>query len=176
MLIQYSGFVIINFRERLGTKSNDFVMKVISEFGDKACLGASVFFAVHWLGKTEAFTVMTAFSVSVTCLGMFKLYFCEGRPFFLNPEIHPQSCSNLEYGFPSGHTTVTACTYGTLLYCMVRKWPFLKQSLCLQVLGFLALCAFVTIVGFSRLFVGVHSIDQLIVGALIGSALAIYLC
>ena len=168
--------VIINLREKLATKSNDFAMKIISEFGDKACLGASVFFAVHWLGKTEAFTVMTAFSLSVTYVGMFKLYFCEARPFFLNPEIHPQSCSIQDYGFPSGHTTVTTCTYGTLLYCMVQKWAFLRQSLCLQVNSFLVLCTFVSIVGFSRLFVGVHSIDQLLVGALIGSALAIGLC
>ena len=160
----------------MATKSNDFVMKIISEFGDKACLGASVFFAVHWLGKTEAFTVMTAFSLSVTSLGLFKLYFCEGRPFFLNPDIHPQSCSDLEYGFPSGHTTVTTCTYGTLLYCMVQKWAFIKRSLCLQILSFLALMAFVSIVGFSRLFLGVHSLDQLLVGSLIGSTLSIGLC
>ena len=105
-----------------------------------------------------------------------KLYFCGGRPFFLNPEVYPQECGLPGYGFPSGHTIAPAATYGTLLYCMVQKWAFLKRSLCLQVLGFLAVLAFVSMVGFSRLFAGVHSIDQLVVGALIGSTLSIGLC
>jgi len=33
-------------------------MKIVSQFGDKALLGGSVFFAVHWLGKVEALAVM----------------------------------------------------------------------------------------------------------------------
>ena len=60
-------------------------MKAISEFGDKAFLGGAVYFATHWLGKTEGFTVMTAFCLSTTFLGLLKLYFTEGRPYFIDP-------------------------------------------------------------------------------------------
>ena len=74
-MVEHSGRAIIELRERYATKQVEFVMSLISEIGDKTCLGASVSFSVHWLGKTEAFTVMTAFSLSVTTLGAAKLYF-----------------------------------------------------------------------------------------------------
>ena len=52
--------MMINLRERVATKSMDYAMEVISEVGEKACMGTAVFFTVHWLGKTEAFTITTA--------------------------------------------------------------------------------------------------------------------
>ena len=94
-------------------------MKIVSELGDKTCLGFSVFFALHWLGKVEGYTVMTGFSVGVTFLGMLKLIYQEGRPFFLDGRIEPVSCKDLEYGYPSGHAVVTLSTYLPLLYCLV---------------------------------------------------------
>ena len=81
-------------------------------------LGFAVFFSVHWIGKTEAFMVMTAFDLSVAVLGSLKLYYAEPRPYFLSPELHPASCKDLEYGYPSGHTTITASVYITLCVCM----------------------------------------------------------
>ena len=74
-MVEHSGRAIIELRERYATKQVDLVISLISELGDKTCLGGAVFFSVHWLGKTEAFTVMTAFSLSVTVLGFSKLYF-----------------------------------------------------------------------------------------------------
>jgi len=64
---------------------------------------------------------------------MFKLYFAEGRPFFLNPAIHPQSCKDLEFGFPSGHTSATSATYLTLYFCIIRK---LELNPIVKVIGF----------------------------------------
>ena len=158
-MIDQSGIAIVYLRENYATKTTDFAMKIMSELGDKALLGGSVFFAVHWLGKIEALTVMSAFTLSTTSLGMLKLYFIEPRPFFLNPNIHPSTCKDLEYGFPSGHTTVTACTYLTLLFCISQKWAFLNESKVLQVLSVVLLACVLVVIGFSRLFLGVHSID-----------------
>lgn len=151
-------------------------MKMISQLGDKALLGGAVYFAHHWLGKTEGFAVMTAFSVSVSFLGMLKLLFAEGRPFFLDTRVHPASCKDLEYGFPSGHATISTATYFTLLFCLIRKVPLLRDNITLQMLAMIALFGVVNVVCFSRLFLGVHSLDQLFVGFVIGAVICIWLC
>ena len=134
-------------------------MKLISELGDKAMLGNAVFFANHWLGKTEGFTVMTAFGLSVTFLGMLKLFFMEGRPFFIDPKVSPASCKDLEYGFPSGHATVSTAVYLTLFYCTCQKIMFIRESVVLQFALLAILLGGIFIVCFSRLFLGVHSTD-----------------
>ena len=115
--ISASATLITSLRETFASSKADKLMKLISEAGDKAFLGFAVYFAAHWLGKTEGFTVMTAFALSVTLLGMLKLVFTEGRPFFVDPKVLPASCKDLEYGFPSGHATVSTATYLTLFYC-----------------------------------------------------------
>ena len=150
-------------------------MKLISEAGDKAFLGSSVYFAAHWLGKTEGYTVMTAFSLSVTFLGMLKLLFTEGRPFFVDPSVTPASCKDLEYGFPSGHATVSTATYLTLLYCMSQKIGLLRDNLILQLALFVIVICAIFLVCFSRLFMGVHSMDQLLIGFFVGLAIAVWL-
>ena len=158
-MIDYSINTIILLRNDFASPKLDLLGKVISQLGDKAVLGGSVFFAVHYLGKVEAYTVMTGFSLGVTFLGMLKLFYMEGRPFFLNGAIHPTSCKDLEYGFPSGHACVTASTYVTLYYCMCKRFTFLRDSSFLQFVGYLFLAGCLVLIAFTRLYEGVHSID-----------------
>ena len=134
-------------------------MHLVSELGDKVLPGAAVFFTVHWIGKPEALAVMTGFTMSVTLVGLNKLLFKDGRPYFLNPNVHPYSCEDLEFGFPSGHTCVSVATYTTFYYCLTKRIPLLKTNLFLKYLGYLVLIAAICLIGFSRFFLGVHSID-----------------
>ena len=147
----------------------DLFFKLISQFGDKALLAGAVFFAVHWLGKTEAFAVMLAFTLGTTFLGMLKLYVAEPRPFFLSSYVIPASCKDLEYGFPSGHATVATSTFGTLLYCTTNKFQ-LRSSL--RVASWILFTCFISLVCFSRLFLGLHTLDQLFVGLVVGTLIA----
>lgn len=163
-MIEWSIQEIISLRSLYATNITDLFFKIVSQFGDKAILGFTVFFTVHWIGKTEAFMVMTAFDLSVTALGTLKLYYAEPRPYFLSTDLHPASCKDLEYGYPSGHTTITACVYITLFYCMACLFLFSKkgnfcESLLTSLFWFIVLCFFLLFIGFSRLFLGVHSID-----------------
>ena len=134
-------------------------MKLISELADKTFLGGAVFFAVHWIGKVEAFTVMTSFALSVSFLGMLKLFFMEPRPFFCGSTIRPATCKDLEYGFPSGHATTYTAVYFTLYFCTVKKLPFFRDSLLNHLLLFALMMLGLALVCFSRLFLGVHSLD-----------------
>ena len=107
-------------------------------------------------------------------MGLLKLYFAEGRPFFLNSAIRPQSCKDLEFGYPSGHTAATSATYLTLYFCLIRKMELTctrtsrQTNRLIKVIGLLVVFLGLVIIGFSRLYVGAHSFDQLLTGWVLG--------
>ncbi|WP_295722299.1 phosphatase PAP2 family protein [uncultured Methanobrevibacter sp.] len=81
------------------------------------------------------------------------------RPWILNPNIHPLEEAMEEatgYSFPSGHTGTATILFGGIL---------VKKEKIVTSLKILAITAII-IVGFSRLYVGVHTIWDVVFGFL----------
>ena len=72
----------------------------------------------------------------------------------------------LGYSFPSGHTSHTACFYGFVLFLLLRK---VKKPL-YKVGGFILWLGITSLVGFSRLYLDVHYLSDVLAGAFLGSA------
>jgi len=66
------------------------------------------------------------------------------------------------YGFPSGHVTVTAGFWGYFMMAMRKKWITIIASI------------IIFFVAFSRIYLGVHFLLDIIGGALIGIAAALW--
>ncbi len=64
------------------------------------------------------------------------------------------------YSFPSGHAASSAVAYGTLAYCLALHWRTRRQRLAL-LLGF---GSFVLLIGFTRLYLGVHYLSDVLGG------------
>eukprot|EP00474_Spongospora_subterranea_P000428 CRZ00886.1 hypothetical protein [Spongospora subterranea] len=73
------------------------------------------------------------------------------------------------YGMPSDHSQFMffVATYGTLIVMAAERTRFTKASISL------GLFITATIVAWSRVHMKVHSVDQIVAGALIGMALAL---
>jgi undecaprenyl-diphosphatase len=71
----------------------------------------------------------------------------------------------LGYSFPSGHTSHTACFYGFVFFLLLQKIrnPLFRAGIFIFWLGI------VSLVGFSRLYLGVHYFSDVLAGALLGS-------
>ncbi|WP_242929530.1 phosphatase PAP2 family protein [Pontibacter vulgaris] len=69
------------------------------------------------------------------------------------------------HSFPSGHATTSMALYGLLTYFLARHYTKQKQRLALIWLaGFIIL-----IVGFSRIYLGVHFLTDVLAGFLLGA-------
>ena len=90
-----------------------------------------------------------------------KMFWRDPRPYFLT-KMSPLNCKDVEYGNPSGHAMVTTAVYLTAFYLLKKKSP---MYLFLQVLVYFA----ILVISFNRFKMGVHSLDQLLNGCVLGA-------
>src|SRR5439155_17690729 len=75
--------------------------------------------------------------------------------------------------FPSGHAAGSAVGYGMLAYCLALRWRTWRRRL--PLVGVLVLL--VLLIGFSRLYLGVHYLSDVLAGYALGLAwLALCVC
>lgn len=93
----------------------------------------------------------------------FKMLACVYRPWILSDKIQPSELAvpfAKGYSFPSGHSAMSSSVVGGVAY-LVRKHKILCTLLVCLIL----------LIGFSRLWLGVHTPQDVIVGLLIGLTL-----
>lgn len=87
-----------------------------------------------------------------------KLIFQSPRPFWVDARIQPLT-TETSFGMPSGHATHAASTWGVLGGFFKKRWVVI------------AISVIVFLIGFSRLYLGVHIPSQVLAGWLVGSLL-----
>ena len=98
---------------------------------------------------------------------LFKMMACVYRPWILSDRVHPVDLAvnyARGYSFPSGHSGTAASVVGGLAF-LLRKHKFICTALVLLVL----------LVGFSRMWLGVHTPQDVTVGLLTGFVLVFLL-
>ncbi len=93
----------------------------------------------------------------------FKMVACVYRPWVLSDKIHPSELAvpfAKGYSFPSGHSSMSSSVLGGVAYLV-------KKTKCLCFL----LIALILLIGFSRLWLGVHTPQDVVCGLTIGLTL-----
>lgn len=104
------------------------------------------------------FSIITTLIGSGLTIWLGKNYFKITRP--SNLAFYAED----SYSFPSGHTTIAIAFYGMLLYLMSKKEHHLFNTSTQITLTL----TFALLIGFSRLYLGVHHLSDVIVGFLLG--------
>ena len=93
----------------------------------------------------------------------FKMIACVYRPWVLSDKIHPSELAfpyAKGYSFPSGHSAMSSSVLGGVAYLLRQK-----KFVCVLLIGLILL------IGFSRLWLGVHTPQDVVCGLLIGLTL-----
>ena len=141
----------ISFLKALAEIRNPFLdtlIQLVTRLGEEVIV-LGVICVFYWcLNKNTAYKMGLIFFVSGMLVQGLKISFRIDRPFVIDPTLKPVE-SAVEgatgYSFPSGHTQSAVSLYGYFAVAVKNKW--LKAVL---VLAFL-------LVGFSRLYLGVHT-------------------
>jgi membrane-associated phospholipid phosphatase len=116
------------------------------------------------LGETKrkhAFNVTIYLLFNIFLITLLKQFYIDPRPFWTDPNIRSLSVyCPAEFGNPSGHSWF-ATVFLFLLF--LRYFPKMGK---LYALGGSALLIF--LVAFSRMYLGAHSLDQVLLGVCLG--------
>lgn len=142
------------------------VMKVITYLGDPiviivVCL---ILFFIPETKKNIALPVSMAVISSAVCNTILKYVFARSRPDIL------QLISEKGYSFPSGHAMNNAALYIMLILLI---WKYIKNTSLKIILS--SVCVILIIlIGYSRIYLGVHFVTDVLGGWLFGLALTIF--
>ena len=111
--------------------------------------------------RDRLLALMLTIPVGMLVNGMLKYAFHRSRPAWDNPILMIAS-----FSFPSAHAMAATLLYGLLAVFVVRK----AQAWRWRVLTVLAAGLLVVLIGFSRLYLGVHYLSDVLAGMAAGSA------
>lgn len=111
------------------------------------------------------FIASMAGGFAITIAAVEKLYFQSPRPYFIDQEI-PVDCRYLDYGSPSAHALIGVVNWGSVWASVIGSHKVGRT--CEITTGLLILLPTVLLICLSRVYVGNHSIDQVLCGSIQG--------
>ena len=141
--------------EQLRTPWLDEFFLGVTMLGEQAAAIAVLIVLLWCVDKRRGWRMVLTLLTSTGVSQFLKAGFRIERPFVRDPDLHPVEAAvpaATGYSFPSGHTQTAGVLYGALGLEAKRPW--------LKVLGW----ALLALVGFSRLYLGVHTPEDVLVG------------
>ena len=159
-LFDKSVEIIEDFQSKTGKHFENF-MKTISNFAFAIFLFIAIGYFIFPLSKQYIyiFTCILSFYID----NVLKIIYRNPRPFFEN-ELLRKECDG-GFGNPSGHAMLSSCSY--LCFCELLCEEF-NLKIVLRIILFAFASLIIILIGISRIFLGVHSINQIIYGYAIG--------
>ena len=148
----------------------DYIMPLITNFGSFivwAVICGLLFLFGGEKGKKVAILGLAALFVSNVVVYLLKIVIAEPRPFLALPNVDLLVSENEIYSFPSGHTASSFAV--AVVIGLKYKFKLKEKSYRL----IYPLLAFAGIIGFSRIYIGVHYPLDVIFGAIIGTICAL---
>lgn len=130
-------------------------------FGEEVILIVILGF-IYWsydkkIGERMGFTIF----ISLALNSLIKIAVHRPRPFMTDPTIEPlRTATAGGYSFPSGHTQSAATLFFSLYYFIKKRWLLIVAIV------------ITTLVALSRMYLGVHYLSDVVVGAGFGLLIA----
>lgn len=155
---------VVSWARSIDTPALDRLMIAVTKTGNPEALILVVAAMIAWafskkLPKT-GFAMLIVPSVAGLLSWMMKLMFGRDRP-----KMFAQILSPASFSFPSGHALAAAATYGIAALLIARIYPRLRVPVTLFSVTWIFL------VGFSRVYLGVHWPTDVLGGFAIGAIL-----
>jgi membrane protein DedA with SNARE-associated domain/membrane-associated phospholipid phosphatase len=147
----------------LRTSPGDAVMVAVTELGDSSVVFAVAVAVFLWLAWQRAWRTAGYWVAAVALASVFntaiKLALSRSRP------LEDLYTGWSAFSFPSGHVTVNAVMYGFLVFLVARD-----LRLAWRVPLIVGVAALITLIAFSRLYLGAHWFSDVAAGLAFGTA------
>ena len=164
---------LYSFSLVLGIKSQKYYsdifisfMKFITTFGCDYCcfIFLCIIFSLFSLVQTFIYIIGLIFCVYIQSL--MKIIYGNSRPFIDDPNLFKGLCDG-GFGNPSGHSLISVFIYLTFFHYLI-KLKYISDNKLLKILLGILFSIITFLIMLSRYILGLHSINQIIFGALLG--------
>ena len=164
-LFEYSLIYEQNLQNSL-SKGALKLFSIVSITGNGLFIGLGLFFIFCYFTLIKMILICVGLIIMVYLHDLFKLIFADPRPFWLNTILFQDKCET-SYGNPSGHSLISFFFYLSFSYylCQINK---IKANNTLRISVYIIAILIALLTAFSRLALGVHSLDQVIFGSFLG--------
>lgn len=155
--------VFLRFLEGLRTPLLDNIFQFITYFGQEIIIIAFICTLYWCVDKRFAYLLGFTYFTAGLCVQTLKITFRIPRPWVLDPDFHAVKSAvpgATGYSFPSGHTQSATSLFAPIAFTSKRKS-----------ITILSVCAFL-LIGFSRMYLGVHTPKDVIVSMLVSLLIA----
>lgn len=154
------------FLEKLRMPGLNECMLTITRLGEETAFLVMALIFFWCVDKKRGYLLMSVGFIGTMANQFMKLWFRIPRPWVLDPDfsiLEQAREAAAGYSFPSGHTTSAVGTFGSIAATAKHKWT-------------VWLCVILAVlVGLSRMYVGVHTPQDVLVGALTSIVLIVAL-
>jgi len=128
---------------------------------------------LHWIfsSRWRAYYYFFAAMFCDWIISLGKMGYHDPRPFMVAANITPFGCSG-EFGNPSGHAQLTSAML--IMQALDYMNSNVRASSASKALAIIGAVFGTLLVGFTRLYNGVHSMDQLVFGWCLGTWQAVF--
>ena len=168
-ILNYNTALFYAVNDGMDNSVFNFIMPILTNFGNLiawSLVCVLIFIFGGQYGKKVAIIGLLALFLSSAAILALKYIVAEPRPFLVLSHVHLLTTEN-DYSFPSGHATASFA--GAV--AIGKKYSFIIKGKTHKLIY--PLLAFAAIIGFSRVYVGVHYPLDVIFGAVIGTIFAL---
>lgn len=166
-LFDHSVEAELRWQEKASKSTLDF-FSVITHFGSVSVILPMAFIIFFFFPLNKSYTFFSVLVMTIFFDNLMKIIYSNPRPFWINTKLKT-SCET-GFGNPSGHAFTSSAIYLSFWHCVTDFEFFKKEKKGIATriaLLILFICLIIAIV-LSRLYLGVHSINQIIYGSLLG--------
>jgi undecaprenyl-diphosphatase len=158
--------IVPDFQKSANNSTINF-FKVISDFGTEAVIIPILALTMIFFHINVSFSMLFVVLYSSYYTNLLKIIYGEERPFWMSQDFIVFSCEG-GYGNPSGHSYSSTAIYLSLWYILTRKTKLKEKHIIFSIIIGIILFGLVISILISRVFLGVHSINQVLYGGCLG--------
>ena len=154
-------------------------MQIIGYLGENYGIILTALILLSILPYSESLFYLSVLISQIYINGILKILHHDPRPFFVTADIQALMC-NKSYGNPSGHSMTFTTTWPLFFYLLFHSkvngdYAFTNSRTVTYWIVYAILLTFFITVSvlalFGRIYLGVHSLDQVLYGMLMGSCI-----